>query len=285
MENILYKIKSNYEILDPAEKRVADYLIQNMASIPYLPIGVLAEKVHTSKTTIDRFCKKLDFRGYKDIKIEILRYISSDSSGFLSGVDLPQDFENMSLSDLLNFVLGVNVETLLEIKNITTLESIERAINIITKSKCIILVGVGSSAPVVLDLEQRLTRLGLNCCASTDPHFQITRSLSLSNNDSIIAVSYSGCTKDIYDCLKIAKKRGAKIVSITSFPNSPIAGISDCCLCSPTRKVPLPSESFASRISQLAIFDVICAGIYMNKKEKLKDFIKDVEVSMSSKRI
>ena len=105
------------------------------------------------RQTIDRFCKKLDFRGYKDIKIEILRYISSDSSGFLSGVDLPQDFENMSLSDLLNFVLGVNVETLLEIKNITTLESIERAINIITKSKCIILVGVGSSAPVVLDLE------------------------------------------------------------------------------------------------------------------------------------
>jgi len=111
------------------------------------------------------------------------------------------------------------------------------------------------------------------------------RSHSLSNKDVIIGISHSGHSKEIYDSLKIAKKKGAKTMSITSFPASPIAKISDCVLLNSNRRTSFTSESVASRISQMAIIDVLCAGIYLRKKKKLGKYLEEIELMMSNKRI
>ncbi|MDR1721874.1 MAG: SIS domain-containing protein, partial [Methanobrevibacter sp.] len=55
-----------------------------------------------------------------------------------------------------------------------------------------------------------------------------TISPSIHENDAIVAISGSGSTNSIVTPVKTAKKRGAKILSLTSYPDSELGQISDC---------------------------------------------------------
>ena len=81
-DNLLFHIKKEYEELDPAEKKFADYILQQVSYIPYVSMGSLTEEVNINKTTINCFCKKL---GFKDFKIGLLKFISIKLSHSISG--------------------------------------------------------------------------------------------------------------------------------------------------------------------------------------------------------
>ena len=68
MLGIVLEIKSSYENLDPSEKKVADFIILKFPFIPYTSISTLAEEVKTSKTTINRFCKRWAIRVIRILK-------------------------------------------------------------------------------------------------------------------------------------------------------------------------------------------------------------------------
>jgi len=285
-ENLLFHIKKEYEELDPAEKKLADHILQQVSYIPYVSMDSLAEEVNISKTTIIRFCKKIGFKGFKDFKIGLLKFISIKSSQSISGADIPEELnENFDPKNLLYLVVQSNLEMINDLNDINKPGDLGHAIDLIMNAQKVVLIGVGSSTPVVMDAEQRFVRLGIDCYASIDTHFQAMRALSLVSDDLVLAVSYSGHTKDIYECLRIARKKGAKVISITSFPSSPIAKIADCVLLSASRRTPFPSESTASRITQMILIDFICAGIYLRKKDKIKNYLEEIELMLTNKRV
>jgi len=183
--------------------------------------------------------------------------------------------------------LQSNVRKLLELRESNQPAQFQRAIDLLVSANRIILIGVGSSAPMVLDIQQRLSRLGLSCYAALDGHLQIVECRFLESRDVVLAVSHSGQTRDVYECLRIAKKRKARIISITSFPNSPISRIADCSLTSSAlmEGSVVLHESVSSRISQMAIVDVICAGVFLLKKTDLEGALEDIEVELSKRRL
>ena len=285
-DSLTLEIKNNYERLDPAERRVADYLLKMSLRMPYLTLEEVSKGAKTSKTTVERFCKKLGFKGFKELRMTRIRHAINSFLDFLAGVDIPSGLGiSINTEGLVDFVIRINVDVLLEIKKTLKQEEVDLATQIIENAQKLLLIGVGSSSSVIFDAEQRFTRLGINCYASSDPHFQMIRALSLGQEDAIFAVSYSGYTRDIVDCLQAGKSKGAKVVCLTSFPKSPIANIADCVLYSPGRRAPLPGESIASRISQMAIIDVICAKIYLNKHKEIEAYLREIEHHLLKKRV
>ena len=63
----------------------------------------------------------------------------------------------------------------------------------------------------------KLLYLGIDCQYYTDYYLQRISASSLHQDDTVIAISYSGQSKDVVDTVKIAKKAGAKVVVITNF--------------------------------------------------------------------
>ena len=111
--NVLLQITSKHEELDPAETKVADYILQHISYMPYASIGNIAEEVGTSKTTVNRFCKKIGFKGFKDFKISVLKFIAEKSSPTISGADIPEKLtDDFQISDLLHLIVQSNVEIL-----------------------------------------------------------------------------------------------------------------------------------------------------------------------------
>src|SRR5690606_21719841 len=59
------------ELLKPAERNVALYILSHLDDVIRMPIAVLAEKDKTSEETIIRMCRSLNFTGFKDLKLSI----------------------------------------------------------------------------------------------------------------------------------------------------------------------------------------------------------------------
>lgn len=189
-EDLLLRIRKVYEILEPAEKKVADYILYAVTQIPYLSIGEIASSVNVSRATVNRFCKKVGFRGYRDFRVEVIRYVASQYPHLLSGADVPfEESKTFSFPQLISYVVRNSTESLLRIKETKSPEAFEKAVQTIISAKQVIIFGLGSSNPIALDAEQRLARLGTNCCAVTDSHFQGIKASLLSEDDLVIAIS------------------------------------------------------------------------------------------------
>ena len=73
----------------------------------------------------------------------------------------------------------------------------------------------------------------------------------------MVAISYSGSTKDIIQIVKLAKNTGAKVICITRFAKSPLTVNSDITLLCGANEGPLQGGSLSAKLSQLYLLDIL----------------------------
>ena len=104
-------------------------------------------------------------------------------------------------------------------------ESIDRFENIIIESKNVFVTGAGRSGLAAKAFAMRLMHLGLSAYVVGE-----TISPAINEDDCIVAISGSGETNTIVSAAKIAKKRGSKVLAVTSYPESTLGELADTCL-------------------------------------------------------
>lgn len=102
-------------------------------------------------------------------------------------------------------------------------ESIDKFEDIIIESKNIFVTGAGRSGLAAKAFAMRLMHLGLSAYVVGE-----TISPAIYGDDCIIAISGSGETNTIVSAAKIAKKRGSKVLALTSYPESTLGQLADC---------------------------------------------------------
>ncbi len=111
----------------------------------------------------------------------------------------------------------------------TSLSDITILTSEIKKSKHIYMIGAGSSYHLALYFKYMLTSIGISSevfIASEFPYFIKT----MEKESLLIALSQSGETLDILDCIEIAKSNNMRIVSITNSIFSSLQRKSDICI-------------------------------------------------------
>ena len=101
-------------------------------------------------------------------------------------------------------------------------KQVEEFLRVIVNSNKILIVGQGRSGLVGRAFAMRLMHLGLSVYVVGET---ITPSIEM--NDLLFAISGSGRTSFVVNAASTAKKTGAKVVTITSHPNSPLGKLSD----------------------------------------------------------
>jgi len=109
----------------------------------------------------------------------------------------------------------------------------------------ILVMGAGRSGLVGRAFAMRLMHLGFNVYVLGD-----TIVPSISDRDVVIAVSGSGKTRLVVTAAEAAKAVGAKIVALTSFPESPLGKLADITVRIPgkTKEVFKMDDYFARQI-------------------------------------
>ena len=104
-------------------------------------------------------------------------------------------------------------------------DSIEEFENIIIESKNVFVTGAGRSGLAAKAFAMRLMHLGVSAYVVGE-----TISPAIREDDCIIAISGSGETNTIVSAATIAKKRGSKVLAVTSYPESTLGQLADSCL-------------------------------------------------------
>ena len=267
MDKTLLKIKVLYNDMGKAERRVADWILENQKEILPLSITELAEKSECSEATIVRFAKRLGFSGYQELKISIAQ---ESSSGLINA--------NMSTSDsayeIYEKVCNDIYCSLERTKKVLKGDILQLAAEKIMAAKKIIVMGLGNSAAVALDASHKFLRAGFNAFAYTDNHMQMIACSHLAKGDVAIGISHSGSSKDVIEALQIAKENGATTICITNEGKSPIVKCSDLVLNTSSEETSYSILALNSRIAQLAIVDSLYFYTVYQQSQKTLDSIK-----------
>ncbi|RKT84001.1 DNA-binding transcriptional regulator, MurR/RpiR family, contains HTH and SIS domains [Saccharopolyspora antimicrobica] len=255
----LVKIRSLLPGLARAEQRVANIVLADPASISRRSITEVAEAAGTSETTVTRFCKAIGVGGYPDLRIALAADTARTSTRDRElGSDIAPDDDLGQIIEKVGYADAKAVEETADQLDAAVLEPL---VEDVAQARRIDVYGVGASAFVALDLQQKLHRIGLTCFAWSDTHNALTSAAVLREGDVAIGISHTGATAETVEALREARRRGATTAALTNFARSPITEVADHVLTTAVRETTYRSGAMASRIGQLTVIDCLFIGV------------------------
>jgi len=250
----ILQIKSYLDSLKPAEKRVAEYVIENSGEVVYSSITNLADQIGVSEATIVKFCQRVGYSGYQELKIKLARNDQqNDDKETIYGAIEPGD----SIEKLKDKLLQIYDESLENTHKLIETDLYEEVVAKILAARRLYFFGYGASGIVARDAELKFVRIGLPAIAMTDSHSQKTVASLLEPDDLVLAISDSGRTRELIEVLDILEEIGCQRVAITSQVGSPVSERSEITLLTSSRETPYRGSAIASRIAQLAVIDIL----------------------------
>ena len=264
-EKLEFTIRENYSSLRKSEKKAADYLLSYQGDGRELTLELFADGAGVSQPTVLRFIRALGYQGFKDFRYELVREEDKTEKGyFLYGSSISKDDKIAELpAKLIGTAVGQLKDTL---KNLSA-DNLEKAVRAIAGARNIAVFYVENSSCTASDLVTKLTYLGFSCCSYSDYYLQNVSAGNLTKEDVAIGISYSGCSISTVDAMRIAKKAGARTIAITNFENTLLEKYADIVLITSGQHF-IYGDAIFSRVSQLAVVDMIYTGILLSDYEK-----------------
>jgi len=244
------------------ETKIADYVVASPFRMIRTSTEEIASASGTSQASIIRFCQKLGYTGFKELKIVLAQEVGNLPPKAVSSAELPSE------SDFVAGVLCQSIEGLQ--RSVITLDRkmLDAAIQAIAKARIVDIYGAGESYVVAKDLQIKLRRLGIIANVDPNPHLQAISATSLQGGDVAVGISFSGCTKDTLDAMEFASESGATTIAITNFSEFPLAENADIVLETNAVDVLSPYGIVPSRLSQHLVVDLVFGGLLVTEKER-----------------
>ncbi|WP_344779128.1 MurR/RpiR family transcriptional regulator, partial [Microbacterium marinilacus] len=139
--------------------------------------------------------------------------------------------------------------------------ALARAVSAISGARRVDIFGVGASAVVGIDLQRKLSRIGLSAIDWPDAHTAWTSAAILGEGSVAVAISHSGQTTDTVEFLRLARAAGAATIAITNVTDSPLTRHAEVSLYTAARETSFRSGALGSRIAQLMVVDCLFIGV------------------------
>ncbi len=269
---ITSQIKRLYCNLTSAERKVATYVIESPQEITGLTVHQLAEKCEVAASAVIRFCKSIQLQGFSELKIELARELGSQKEEKKNA--LPSVEYESGTEGVIRKVFNAGMYTLQDTLDKLDFAKVEQMSEVLVRAKHIFLFGIGTSSTVVTDAQYRLSQLGLWATACTDILLMGVTASNLEEGDVVLAISHSGRTKAVVDAVRLAKKRGATVIAITSFTDSILYRESDVAATVFADEVTYPVEAVSARVAHICLVDSLAMLLATHNYDSFVDHIK-----------
>ena len=265
--DILAQVRKEYASLSTGNKKIADYLLHHPNEVVNQTAAEIAHSSQTSPASVVRFVKYFDFKGLQEFKMQL--------AVELADVGSQEEFDPIIASDDSISVLCNKMKLLIKDTAedvFTTLDqkSLTNAIKITENANNIYLFGIGSSALVAYDLFHKLNRAGRKATFTFDSHIGIEMLNHASKKDVVIAVTYSGHTKEVLLACEYAKRKKAQIIIITRNNSEKLKKLADEILLVPDNEHLLRVGAISSMYSSMIVGTTLYLGVI---KEGIDDEI------------
>lgn len=270
-----FEIKRVYADLRKSEQKAADWYLAYDGPLEDLSLASFAEAAGVSQPTVIRFLRALGLDGFKEFKCQMLKRIgmprtlekASETGSFppplvygyaISEKDCPEEVPGRVVAQAASYLDDT-------LKHISPTRLSEAAA-LIRSARRIGVYYVENSVSIAQDLATKLLYLGFQCVTYDDFYLQQVSANNLGPGDVAIGISYSGCSRNTVDVMKLAKRRGAATIVLTNFEKSIISRYADVLLCTCNRQL-LYGNAIFSRTSQIAVVDMLYMRIILEDYE------------------
>jgi DNA-binding MurR/RpiR family transcriptional regulator len=181
-------------------------------------------------------------------------------------------------------VLASTSECIGDLSTILENETLDRVVDLMVDARRILFVGLGATGLIASDAFYEFAKLGLDVHVSTDPPIMNILTVHATSEDLMFAVSHSGRTPEILDCVKLARENGVKVVAITSYEDSPLTEMADFVLLSSTNETEYRSDAMLSRIVQMVIIDILYVSVILKLSPKSIKNLKRSQIAVQRNR-
>jgi DNA-binding MurR/RpiR family transcriptional regulator len=275
---ILIEIRSKYPEMNPAMKRVADFIIENYDRSVYMGLSEIAQKSKVSDASVTRFIRKIGFKNFKSFQVEIAKSLLGDEEErSVYGGAVVGD----SVRAICEKIFSSNIQILKDTLNIMNFDQIQEISGLIMNARNVIIFSQGRSSVTSRSGQLRFYRLGISCIGYSDPHEQAVASCMVGPSDVVIGISNYGRSASVVRNITRARQNGAKTVGITSVQNSPLAQCTDYVLFSAVNVGEQQQnvyEPSCENMAQMAILDCIYMTILLCRtKQGMEGFYRTFE--------
>jgi len=255
---MLHKIRNQYTQFSRSEKIIADYFLKNSQEVINLSIHDLAAKIGTSSSSISRFVRKINDKSFAETKVDLAKNSMQEN--------YKQSSEIISLADefelLPSKLLSLINQSCNDIALLNPISLFTEAIDLLENADVVYFFGVGASSLIATDLQQKLIRIGKKCIYHHDSNFGVLNSTTTTSRDVVVAISYTGHTREVLIPVRRSKENGAKIITFTNESSNPLMKMGDVKLLIPDReKAESRISTMFSRYEQLYIIDILFLGL------------------------
>ncbi|RCW61037.1 MULTISPECIES: MurR/RpiR family transcriptional regulator [Halanaerobium] len=281
---VILKIKEMFNDFTTTEEKIANYILKNKEKVTQLSVNQLAQAADSSPASVVRFCKKINYKGYQDFKIALIKDLQETENN-----DKVKVYDDIAVDDqveeIMEKIAHDNYKVIKNTINLLSVKEIEKAVKAIENANNIYIFGIGASGLVAKDLQYKLMRVKKTVIYYADTHAQLSSAANIESSDLAIAISYSGQSIEVYEALKTAKKRGAKTISISKYGENPLNEIADIKLQVAGSEKNLRLGAITSRIAQLTAVDILFVAFAKNDFSKISDYLRNTRESVEQFKI
>lgn len=266
-DTVFENIKNNYDSLHTAEAKVADFIQKNPMQALEANVSETAELSGVSDATVVRFCKKIGYAGFYQMKIQLsLDMGKNANAGKGEGPLKPDSARERVLS------IGRNIEVIS--KHVDT-ELMKKCAAMIDQSNTVFVIGNGYTKIIACDIIYRLTRMGIRCSGGGYAETDFENLYMGQKNDVAIFISRSGEDKKTYNEMKLARKRGLITISLTDAIKCPMGQIADYSLTTGIEnRARVYIHENSSCLNMMVLAEVLLG--YVVERNENKSYLNDV---------
>lgn len=258
-------------------RRVVEYLLRNMREAAFRSIGDVADDLGVSKAQLVRVSRMLGFEGYSQLKDSLQSAMLGqvNPAAMLArvldnGQDLPMTInrlEHANLDDTWSQILPENVTSFC---------------SMIQEAESVYCVGWGISSMVAESLFIRLRTMGIRAILMTRSGMTLQeQARAIGNKDAVVICELPSFVIEVTQAVEIAKRNGARVVSITDSPAAPICRFSDLAFF-----VSAASPMFGSSIiGPLFLLHILTSVLAVNMGDRAKTAMEEQAAFLHDERI
>lgn len=274
--DVLSAISNISSTFSVPEHRCASAILDAPELVSRESITEFAQRAETSQATVVRFCKKVGFTGYPNLRLALaatlgFRAGSSVSTGLLEFGITQDDTTNVLVEKIANSC----AETIRLTAGRIDLQIIEDLIDAIRDANLVASFGSGASGLVASDLRLKLDRIGKPCLYWSDNHTALSSIATLSEGDLLFIISHTGETPESISVATEFQARGVKIAVITNSSTSTLAHLANFTLLTHAERNIVRVGATVSRIAQLYVVDCIAVAFALRTWEISRDALTD----------
>lgn len=256
----LSKTHAALATMTASERKLAELIFSNPRLVVEGSAKVIGENCGISAASVVRFAQRLGFSSLKEMKDDLSNDLLQEEKDDLSVKAVPSMPLNVLATHFGNRIAS-GMQTMVEMQ---TLPDLERAVQMICEAKTVYLYGLIASSYPALDLQQKLVRMKKQAIFRVDRQLGMLDAKCMTEEDLVIAFSYSGEIETVNAPVREAVRRGIKCIAVTRFGRSQLANMA-------TLTLPLPENdallsryaAVQSKYAEMLIADMLYVG-YVN---------------------